>query len=304
MFNLQNQFIKFHKKIKVELEELEEKRDIILDKIEKYFFLKKNISSIPILVEAFDQGSYKYGVGIKPINKQDYDIDVGLIFDTTKYVFHTPINIRKQVYNIVKKHTNDVEEKKSCIRVRYERGYHVDFVCYRIANRCLQLAHKNNLWIPSDQWALESHIEEAREKFKGTEDSSGSNRLQRVVRYLKRRNDRLNPIESDDKPTGLAILLYCIEASKFLSFEDQKNINDLDVLICIVPDNINPASRISVYNPSDKTDAFEKISNEGMEKLIREFKSLKYALLDIKSMDLLDACKMMRHHFGDDFPSE
>ena len=70
--SIQNYFGKFHKEIKFETEELREKRDILLDKIKTT--LKDEKRSVP---ELLNQGSYIYGVGVKPVASEEYDIDVG-----------------------------------------------------------------------------------------------------------------------------------------------------------------------------------------------------------------------------------
>ena len=68
MANLQKQFEKFHCTIKVDKEELKDKRDIIVDKIKDS--LKKSGYPIPKL---FNQGSYIYGVGIKTISDKELE---------------------------------------------------------------------------------------------------------------------------------------------------------------------------------------------------------------------------------------
>ena len=76
MANIQKQLEGFHKNIKVESSELREKRNIIVDKIKKS--LSEDNRPVPSLL---NQGSYIYGVGIKPVSEEDYDIDLGLDFN-------------------------------------------------------------------------------------------------------------------------------------------------------------------------------------------------------------------------------
>ena len=71
--SIQQYFGRFHKEIKVETDELREKRDILIDKIRAS--LKKAGTPLPDLL---NQGSYIYGVGVKPEGDVEYDIDVGL----------------------------------------------------------------------------------------------------------------------------------------------------------------------------------------------------------------------------------
>ena len=293
MANIQKQLEGFHKNIKVESSELREKRNIIVDKKKS---LSEDNKPIP---EVLNQGSYIYGVGIKPISGEDYDIDVGLVFNIKSSDYDAE-EVRKWVYDAIKKHTDKVQSKGPCIRVIYQAGYHVDLVCYaRYKNddsiENFQLAHKNGSWIASDPKKIKDHIQKAREKFKNTKDSSGSDQLQRVVRYLKRWNDLAVPGESDDKPIGLAILLYCIEVLQF-SFTD-----DLQALVYI-SEMAKKSDRISAYKPDTQEDVFSKISHSGMKKLISRFQELYDALVKAhNSHNLQDACEIMRKQFGDDF---
>lgn len=297
MVNIQKQLERFHKNIKVESSELREKRNIIVDKIKKSLF--ENNRPVPSLL---NQGSYIYGVGIKPVSGEDYDIDVGLDFNIKSSDYNAE-EVRKWVYNAIKEHTDEVQNKGPCIRVMYQLGYHVDLVCYaRYKNDDLtenfQLAHKNGSWIASDPKKIKDYIQKAREIFKGTKDSSGSDQLQRVVRYFKRWNDLAITGESDDKPIGLAILLYCIEVLHF-SFTD-----DLQALIYI-SEMAKKSDRISAYKPDTQEDVFSKISYSGMKKLISRFQVLYDALVKAhNSHNLQDACEIMRKQFGDDFPLE
>lgn len=85
MAEIQKQFVQFNEKIRLrrykENDTLREKRDIILSKLSiglKRVFGDKD--KLTLKYEKFDQGSYKLGTGIKPLDG-DYDIDVGLRFD-------------------------------------------------------------------------------------------------------------------------------------------------------------------------------------------------------------------------------
>ena len=304
MANLKKQFEKFHKSIKVEFGELREKRDIILDKIKRYI-ADNNI----VVPELINQGSYIYGVGIKPVYyEQEYDIDVGLDFKI-KSDDYTPSGIRSLILKAVQGHTKSIEGRKPCIRVRYERGYHIDLVCYARykhseSHEQYQLAHLDNGWVDSDPKRLKLFIEEARVPFTNSKDHSGSDQLQRVVRFLKRWNDLVIQGESDDKPTGLAILLYCIKALPAPVYDSQGNSDDLQALINIA-EKAKYGNKIPAYKPDTKEDVFGKISYLGMTKLISRFQKLYKALLDARNSDqLLNACNIMRGQFGDDFPLE
>ncbi len=305
MTNLQKQFEKFHREIKVETEELREKRDIIINKIKDS--LNRNGCPVP---ELFNQGSYIYGVGIKPIsNEQEYDIDVGLIFNIRSDEYSAK-EVRMWVYDAIGEHTQNVEEKGPCIRVRYQAGYHVDLICYSLStdydgHRKFKFAHKSDGWKEADPEKLKSYIKEARRPFENSRDSSGVDQLQRVVRYLKRWNDKALPDESEDKPVGLALLLLCIKHLITPIFDSEGKSNDLEALRTIIG-QIKSLSRISVKKPTPEyEDVFEKIGNDGMLSLIGRFKQLDESLFNaLNESDLEKACKIIRCEFGNDFPLE
>ena len=303
MTNLQTQLEKFHQNIKVDDNQtLREKREIICDKIKEYLRIRGKNYPIP---EVLNQGSYIYGVGIRPLSG-DFDIDVGLIFNI-KSTEHSAKQIRELVFNTIKNHTSDVENKGPCIRIKYEKGYHVDLVCYAKYKNSeqiedFQLAHRNGSWIPSNPKRIKEYIQTSREKFKNTKNSIGADQLQRVVRFLKRWIDLMYLKESDNKPTGLAILLYCIKVLTSSVYDSQGRSDDLQALIYI-NEQVRKSNRIIAHKPDTREDVFQKISNSDMKKLILKFQQLYNTLLDARNCNnLKTACELMREQFGDDFP--
>ena len=305
MVNLQKQFEKFHCTIKVDKEELKDKRDIIVDKIKDS--LKKSGYPIPKL---FNQGSYIYGVGIKTISdKEEYDIDIGLVFNIKSADYSAKI-VRERVFDAIKDHTQNVEEKGPCIRVRYKEGFHVDIVCYSRYTESeeyenFKLAHRNGDWKDTDPEKLKGFIKRKRIPFQTSKDSSGSDQLQRVVRYLKRWNDKALLDGSEDKPVGLALLLLSIEILQKPIFNSEGKSDDLKALREITF-RIKSLSRIFVTKPTPEyEDVFGKISDNGMKKLLQRFKKLDESLHNaLNERDLEKACQMLRDEFGEDFPLE
>ena len=233
---------------------------------------------------------------------------MGLVFNI-KSVEYEPTTVRSWVFNAIKNHTENVEDKGPCIRVNYKENppYHVDLVCYAkykedtgIEN--FQLAHKKGLWTPSDPKKIKEHIKIAREQFTDTKDSSGSNQLQRVVRYLKKWNDLSFAGACDDKPIGLALLLYCVKVLQLPCYDSQGNSDDLQALIQIA-ETTKTSPKIIANKPDTQEDVFGKISDKGMQNFISKFQELYDGLLQARNSDNLEtACKVIRSYFGDDFP--
>ncbi|MDM8556949.1 nucleotidyltransferase [Desulfococcaceae bacterium HSG7] len=304
MAELQKKFITFHNRIKVDSEELREKRDIILDKIKAY--LKKKGHPVPELI---NQGSYIYGVGIKPIGDLDYDIDVGLAFNIKASEYEAK-TVRAWVYDAIKNHTMKVDPRGPCIRVYYSgKDYHVDLVCYaKFDNNDsiedFKIAYKNNTWKSADPKGLKGFIKNAREKFKITKVNGGPDQLQRITRYLKRWNDVAIPKESETKPFGLAILLLVIDKLQFPVTDINADSEDLRALINVTSAAKSVLGRISIYKPTPEyEDVFGKLTDSAMDKLKQRFSSLFAALCNAQEeSDEEKGCKLLQKYFGDDFP--
>ena len=307
MANVQAQFEQFHKQIRTYYEintTLREKKDIIVRRVKKH--LEKN--DRPQCVE-FIQGSYKMKVGICAVEGLEYDIDVGLrfSFDESKY---TTAEVRKWVFEAVDGHTESVEKKPSCIRVAYADGYHVDLVSYAWwddanGQEQYRLAHESNGWRPANPPGLVGHVAEARKPFSDTkETATQTDQFRRVVRYLKRWNDRAMPYESRDKPSGIALVLLTEKYLPSPCIKWDGTSDDLGALEQVANAAENTLGRISIKKPTPEyEDLYAGISEKGMTDLKKRFGDLRKALVDARqAADVQTACKRLKEVFGDDFP--
>lgn len=301
--NFQNYFSRFHRDIKVDTEELREKRDILVAKIRNS--LKEKGHPLP---EALNQGSYIYGVGVSPSGDEEYDIDVGLDFPILS-LKNDAKSVRGWVYQAIKDHTDNVEDRGPCIRVRYAKGYHVDLVVYARHKDSesiedYQLAYKTGEWKPAAPKDLKKFIGDARLAFKDTKDSSGSDQLQRVTRMLKRWNDIVLDSDSPDKPSGLATLLLVIQALPKACIDTMGNSQDIDALIKVADYAIAMKPRIAVKKPTPQfEDMYSKVTDEGMKKLIARFEKLSKNLKTAKVSEEDEAIDVLVKEFGDSFPT-
>lgn len=307
MAKVQALFEQFHKQIRTSYEineTLREKKDIIVRRVKNH--LEKN--NRPQCSE-FIQGSYKMKVGICAVEGLEYDIDVGLrfSFNESKY---TAAAVRGWVFEAVDGHTESVEVKPSCIRVRYADGYHVDLVAYAWwddDNRQEQyrLAHESDGWRPADPPRLVDHVLDARKSFANTEDTATqTDQFRRAVRYLKRWNDHAMPFESKDKPSGLALVLLTEQHLKSPKQTWDGTSDDCAALEQVAQAAANTVGRISATKPTpEHEDIFGGISDKGMTDLKKRFGELRQALVDAQNAsDAQAACKHLRKVFGDDFP--
>jgi Second Messenger Oligonucleotide or Dinucleotide Synthetase domain len=307
MADVQAQFEQFHAKIRLNFDdkkELAEKRDVLVVKIKKY--LKDN--GHPSCT-SFNQGSYATGVGIRALEGDEYDIDVGLRFEFEESEYDAA-TVHGWIYEAVKDHTDKVEEKGPCVRVTYADGYHVDLVAYAHwesfwSGEQYRLAHNTRGWVKADPPKLLEHVADARKPYDGTEDNkTKTDQFRRCVRALKRWNDVHLPGEMDDKPSGLALTLL---AEKHLSptkrwWTDVPN--DRLALQRLARAAADTYDRIVVRKPTPEgEDVYARLSDAGMTQLKTRFATLSDKLIEAdEEPDPVKACKLLQEVFGDEFP--
>ena len=207
--NVHNHIKKYHdEKIKLpenKKQELREKRNISRDNIKK-----KDLLGNP---KFYGQGSYSMNTLIQD-DKNDYDIDDGIYFTLSESDMPTPHTIKERVRKAV--HSNLFKEppknKKNCVRVTYNEGYHIDLPCYKVLNSgstdySYKLATENG-WITSDPKYITDWFNEKCKKY-GNEPEG---QLKRIVRYLKKINkSRSSWAKSGKKgPSGLLITILAV----------------------------------------------------------------------------------------------
>lgn len=307
MADVQKQFEEFHGEIRIDYDTLRSKRDIIMEVIKKY--LKEN--KLPGFDE-LHQGSYAMGLGIAPIGKLEYDLDLGLRFEINDRDF-TAAEVGKWVFEAVKNHTDNVKHKGPCVRVTYAagagNGYHVDLVSYAwqkdaAGQETFKLAHKDKGWLPANPPALLTYVERMRKPFEKTLDTkTQTDQFRRSVRYLKRWNDVAMPEESDGKPTGLALVLLCAERLS-PAFNVAGKPDDLAALRALASFTCSTPGRLVAQKPTPEyEDVLAKLSAADMQALKARFETLAKALDQAsQNTDPVEACKLLATVFGDDFP--
>ena len=330
MAELQRYFEQFDDTIKLrrfeENEILRNKRDIItgklLDGIKRTFEEK---GETPPTFESFDQGSYRIGTGVKPL-EGDYDIDEGILFDLNKGDIADPVVLKQLVYTALAGHTDDVRIKRPCVTVQYhidqEPVYHVDLPIYAhdgTASDIIYLARgkkdspkEQRIWEESNPLGLCKMIEE---RFEGEDRAQ----FRRTIRYLKRWRDVNFAPDGNAAPVGIGLTMAAysgFQPAKELidPLQDKYQYSDLKALRRFVQQLINDfvntyhekewAERLRVTMPVPPwDDPFLRMTNRQMSvfkgKLERLLAKLKYAEQD--EVDPVDACKELRKVFGDDF---
>ena len=192
--SLQNQFSKFHDKIKLGREddsyrEARTKDSSILDDLRDEF---KN-AGYPI-IETFIQGSFSTHTGIKhPV--ADFDIDRAVVIDADNAP-NDPVEVKKLVLKVLEKRGfKNARIKKPCVTADYiNLNLHIDIVIYRKRGQQYELAVgklnsnvENREWSPAEPKKLIEHINDS-SQYIGSADLK-NRQVKRLVRYVKRWRD-------------------------------------------------------------------------------------------------------------------
>ncbi len=331
MADVQKQFEQFNDNIRLKQygqnETLREKRDAVLDKLKaglKRVFEEKE-EPIP-KSKIFNQGSYKVGTGIKPLDG-DYDIDVGIRFEIGTGEEPDPVAVKKWVFDALEGHTNKVEVRRPCVTVFYQSGdeplYHVDLAVYSgssansdgldyLAMGKLNSLSENRVWEEADPDGL---VETITSKFSGEE----WNQFRRCIRYLKRWKDLEFSSEGNSAPVGIGITLAAYywfrpEIRVVDQFSSKTRANDLEALNEFVPsvrENFKSvfhdgewAERLVVELPVvPGNDVFDKMTNAQMDAFKMKMDKLIDAISEAREeVDPVKACEALSKIFGEDFP--
>jgi hypothetical protein len=310
MADIQEQFEKFHGDIRVDFDmakELRGKRDAVLKRIRKYLV----DNQLPAFRE-LGQGSYTMKTGTKPPpgSELEYDLDVALRFDFHEDD-HTADEVRGWVYEALKDHTKRIEKKKPCIRVVYEKGYHIDVTSYAIwdasGKEQYRLARKDNGWTVEDPPALLKYVQDYREtNFKDTEDgATKTDQFRRAVRCLRRSIDVWRPEPTNGRPVGLALVLAAVQQGlvKAKSF-DLKRSDDRKCLELFTRKLASAKGRLVAKKPTgNREDLFARLSDDDMKDLKSWMSKVADALEFAGSTaDPVKACTRLQEVFGDEFP--
>lgn len=144
-------------------------------------------------------------------DKNDYDIDVGVVFESKNLNGLVPLATRKMIADALKRKTKqfaeDPDVKTSCVRLKYaSTGYHVDFAIFK---RYKEDSEDNNYIYEhaGAEWSVR-HLKALEEWFNEEIKDKGDN-LRKVIRlskmFCKSRDNWSN------MPSGLIQTVLCDE---------------------------------------------------------------------------------------------
>ncbi|MCL5960660.1 MAG: nucleotidyltransferase [Chloroflexi bacterium] len=331
MANVQRYMEQFHGAIKLgNFEEnavLREKQDRVLKR------LKQGIDELFAAAgeespkyETFNQGGYAMGTGTKPVNS-DYDIDVGVSFLIAKADQPDPVETKEWVFNALKDHTKKVEIRRNCVTVWYQQQgepiYHVDLAIYSdgscnpggktyLAKGKLYSRADARLWEEADPRRLIVLIKSCQQ------DSEDAEQFRRIIRYLKRWRDVKFSSSGNAAPVGIGITVaaftWFVPVKNVDAFNNARRYDDLEALHRFAKSMLDGfrlvyadgeyTERLAVILPVPPgSDVFGKMTNAQMA----DFNARLQKLLDAieaaqEEADPVEACKLLRGQFGDDFP--
>ena len=146
---------------------------------------EKMDKNTPKIKEFKTQGSYAMHTMIQ--NKDNkYDIDDGIYFDNVELEGKSTQSVKQIIKDLVDDRSFNTSPKilKNCVRVYYEKGYHVDLPSYRIQEDGYELA--GNDWEKSNPEAVTNWFN-SQAKTKSPVGDTGQ--FKRIVRYLKKTAD-------------------------------------------------------------------------------------------------------------------
>lgn len=314
--DVQSFFNEFHENIKLEYED----NDLLRENREKVIkHLKDNISDEAYGFSTFNQGSYSMHTGINPFDNEDYDIDVGIVFDMDRNDCEDPVLAKEWVLDALASEF-DVKIKNPCVTVSFKES-HVDLAIYTREDDNYYLARGKIHSLPENKkWEM-SEPKELKEKIQNHfEDERDRVQFRRVIRYLKRWKD-LKFKGEVNRPSGIGLTISALEyfSPKYELVDilnDKREYDDLESLIDFIEEMEKNFTqyydweekeeywRLEVVLPVQPcTDVYEKVTNKQMNSFKEKIGILKEKLIEARDLvDDIEATKVLRSQFGDDFP--
>lgn len=238
------------------------------------------------------QGSFAMDTVISPLDDDEYDVDDGIYLKKYDGVSDQDWPACDTVHNwiktaVAKQATSAPVDKNACVRVVYQRGYHVDIPIYIIKNERAYLANKQDGWINSDAKDFKFWFSNKCE--------SNNGQLRRCVRYLKRWKDY-----NDIDLKGIEITI--LASNSFSQAPDR----DDDALRYTVEEMVSSlnASFSCVKPVAPNEDLLAGSAEDKQRGIIDALQELEDVLVFAHDTnDASEGINRLREKFGDDFPS-
>lgn len=241
-------------------------------------------------LEIYPQGSVAIGTTIKPIGREEYDLD--FVCEKDRYPFDLFLIIKENLKNN-ERYKNIVEEKKRCVRINYKGNFHLDILpaCpdQNSLNKTGILIPDKELknLLPSDPKGYASwfnqksdsqlRVDKTIEPLPQYQETICKSSLQHTVQLMKRHRDIFFKLRPDQSPPSIILTTLCGEY-----YTNQGNILKS---IAYIAENIKNRDVKEIYNPVNPK---ELLSEKWMEnpELYNKFKDWIEALnTDLKILE-------------------
>lgn len=223
--------------------ELYEKKDLNIQRLKNGLKeYNEDNNTMYEIVETCVQGSVAMSTVIQN-DKKDYDIDVAVVFDKDALADKGARATRNMVADALRRKTKqfnaEPEVKTSCIRVKYEDGYHIDFAVYRRTRNAYddgwEYEHAGTDWTKRDLKGLTTWFSE--------QNDSTDGKLRKVVRlskmFCKSRDSWVNI------PSGLIQTVLCDEKIQdYYERTDELFYYTMEQIVNRLETNINVAAPV------------------------------------------------------------
>ena len=180
MADLHKLFQKFHNEViltAAKQEDLRRSRDALRSKIKKWFLNHEKLQP-----SFCWQGSFAMKTVINPLPDGEYDLDDGIYLNgydgIPKEDWIATSTCHNWIVDATKGHTTvPPVNKDTCVRVIYQKSYHIDYPIYIMKDGIAHLAHKTNGWIESDPKAFKAWFLDKNAYY--------GEQLRTIVKYLK-----------------------------------------------------------------------------------------------------------------------
>lgn len=306
---LQKEFEDFHGKIRLgtydENEILRKKRDLLIDELkDKLKDEKVPDTEKKLTFTKIDQGSYSMNTGVKPKN-DDYDIDVGIIFDITNDEYESH-KLKKLVFDkLNSQHNRTVKYNRPCITIEYKDGYHVDLAIYSKNNDDIHIAwgkenSKERIWYKSEPKKLTKWVSEV------SSDTNKYQQFRRCVRFLKKWKEKYFSSSGNNAPASIGLT---IQARNHFYYHEDDYLNTLIYIVERMKSDFYTSTEswkmnIDVKLPVEPfKNLYYKMSEIQQDNFYEKVEALLESLNDARDEDSRNkACKILRKVFGDEFP--
>lgn len=292
MSDCNGEFQKFLDNITVsssKIESLKTSRDAIREKVRKYFKEEKKENS----PKFYQQGSFALKTLVKPISGE-IDLDDGVYLQNLKEKKNDWVKtetVHGWILKAVENHTNEIRDKKNCVRIVYANDYHVDLPIYGIeknSNSEKYYVAKNG----EEQWVI-SDPKEFKDWFYKKLNEEGE-QLRNIIKYLKAWRDYTGL----KKLTGIVITVLVVNNFQKKPDRDDESIYKTveGILSALKNDK-------KVLNPNNDNEDLFRCNEDDKEKIINKLKNLfdnmKTAL---EEKEVVKSCENWALIFGDRFP--